>query len=160
VDDLNSRAARTRRSAGAATSNARAGGDPPDHGQRGARPDAGAEDGRILRWKKSSATPVEVANTGCRPMGLQVDHTGALIICDAIKGLLRLQDGKPTTLATACDGVPLGFTDDVDAGADGTLDFSNATTRFDVFHHRLDALDHGTSYDPATRSIQQLAAVL
>ena len=59
----------------------------------------GYADGRIVRLNPvegAQAEPTEIANTGGRPLGIQFDASGNLIIADAIKGLLSLSpSGDP-----------------------------------------------------------------
>ena len=122
---------------------------------------AGLVDGRVVRLEPGSGAVTELFNAGGRPMGMQVDRAGGLVVCDAKKGLLRWHNGTVTTLVDGEGGVPFGFTDDVDEDADGLLYFTDASTRFDVFHYRMDALEHGTTgrllvFDPATKTTRRL----
>lgn len=103
----------------------------------------GTHHGAILRWPVAGGPPEEVANTGGRPLGLHVDPQGRLLIADAFAGLLRLEaDGSLTTLCdTAADGSKLVFTDDLDVADDGTVWFSDASTRFDQTVWQNDILE-------------------
>ena len=77
-----------------------------------------------------AASAETLADTGGRPLGLAWAPDGSLVIADAAKGLLAMrQDGSLRTLSTAADGQALGFADDVDVAADGTIYFSDASTR-------------------------------
>ena len=51
----------------------------------------GVVDGRVLRLQPSDGTVTEVADTGGRPMGLEWLPDGRLLVCDADRGLRRLQ---------------------------------------------------------------------
>jgi len=89
---------------------------------------AGVADGRILRWEKPEGPPTVLAETGGRPLGLDWDGAGNLLVADAWKGLLAIDpSGRIEVLATECGGTPLVFTDDVMAAADGTIWFSEAS---------------------------------
>ncbi|MFK7928179.1 MAG: SMP-30/gluconolactonase/LRE family protein [Myxococcota bacterium] len=89
----------------------------------------GTAHGAILRWSLDGGPPVEVVNTGGRPLGLHHDPQNRLVIADAVKGLIRLEpDHSLTTLCThATDGTALALTDDLDVQADGTIWFSDAS---------------------------------
>jgi sugar lactone lactonase YvrE len=70
----------------------------------------GVEDGRILRLDgltDPEAVRVEtLADTGGRPLGLELLPDGGLLVCDAERGLLRvdLADGTVRVLAALSDG--------------------------------------------------------
>src|SRR5215510_2457173 len=51
---------------------------------------AGFEDGRIIVLQPDGTQPRVFADTQGRPLGLIFDHSGNLIIADAIKGLLSV----------------------------------------------------------------------
>jgi sugar lactone lactonase YvrE len=125
------------------------------------RPHAGTRDGRIVRVERDG-TLRTVAQTGGRPLGLAFGRGGVLYLCDGLKGLLALgPSGALRTLATAHAGVPFGFPDDVDVGPDGTVYFSDASSRFGPAQYREDVLEHGgrgrlLAWDPATGATRLL----
>ncbi|MBE1043152.1 SMP-30/gluconolactonase/LRE family protein, partial [Escherichia coli] len=85
---------------------------------------AGLADGRVVRLDASGKVETFV-DTGGRPLGMDFDAAGNLILADAWKGLLRIDpQGKVETLATEADGVPFAFTDDLDIASDGRIYFS------------------------------------
>lgn len=103
---------------------------------------AGLKDGRIVRLEEDGAVST-IASTGGRPLGMQFDAAGRLIVADAVRGLLAVTTaGGIAVLATEHDGLPFGFTDDLDIGADGTVYFTDASHRHGVHHFRRDALEH------------------
>lgn len=116
---------------------------------------AGLHDGRIVRLDGDKV--VTIANTGGRPLGMQFDKAGNLIICDAWKGLLQLgPDGQFTTLVSEVNGVPLTFTDDLDIADDGRIYFTDASTKYRQPDYVLDLLEgrpYGRLYvyDPAQK---------
>lgn len=116
----------------------------------------GTNDGRLLRVHPETGAVEELARTGGRPLGLAFDRDGSLWICDAVRGLLhRDPSGALRAVATAHAGVPLGFPDDVDVGPDGTVYFTDASSKFRLHHDREDILEHGghgrlLAYDPST----------
>jgi sugar lactone lactonase YvrE len=113
-------------------------------------------DGLIARVLEDG-TVETFARTGGRPLGIHFDADGNLIVCDAVNGLLSIDaDGNITTLASEALGVPFGFTDDVDIASDGTMYFSDASSKFGEGEYILDLFEgrpHGRllSYDPASR---------
>jgi sugar lactone lactonase YvrE len=121
----------------------------------------GLHDGRILRWSPGDWAVEELANTGGRPLGLQFDRDGALLIADAHKGLLRLVGKTLETLTTTCGGRPLVFTDDLDVAADGSVWFSDASERFGQPRWKYDILENKPNgrlcrYDPSTGETEQI----
>ncbi len=98
---------------------------------------AGMLDGRILRFEEDGWSVY--ADTGGRPLGLQFDHSGRLIVADALAGLLAIDSaGGIEVLVNEVEGVPMLFPDDLDIAADGTIWFTDASRRFDVHHWQLD----------------------
>lgn len=95
----------------------------------------GLVDGRIVRVHPDGATTV-VADTGGRPLGLHVACDHRLLICDSLRGLLALDPatGQLRTLVTEVNGRALKFCSNVTETADGTIYFTESTSRFH-FHH-------------------------
>ncbi len=120
----------------------------------------GTLDGRILRL--DGETLETLATTGGRPLGVELDAAGALVIADADLGLLRLTPaGDLETLTDAVDGLRFAFTDDLDIASDGRIYFSDASSRFGSHEYLEDCLEarpHGRllRYDPATRATEVL----
>lgn len=121
----------------------------------------GLADGRIVRVL-ADGTVEEFANTGGRPLGLEFDSGGRLIVADAWKGLLSVSSGgQITVLATEAAGVPFGFTDDVDVAKNGVIYFSDASSRWHQPDYELDLLEtkpYGRllAYDPNTQQTKVL----
>jgi sugar lactone lactonase YvrE len=115
----------------------------------------GTQDGRIMRVRADGTVEV-FAETGGRPLGLHFAASGDLIVADAWRGLLSVSpDGEVSVLTTEAGGVPFGFTDDLDIARDGTIYFSDASSRFGQDEYVLDLLEmrpHGRllAYTPAT----------
>jgi sugar lactone lactonase YvrE len=117
----------------------------------------GYEDGRIVLFPADGSNPVLLASTGGRPLGMMLDTAGRLMVCDGYHCLLRFSmDGAIETLSTGAGGVPFGFTNDLDIAADGTVYFSDASSKFGpAMKARDDILEHGghgrlLRFDPAT----------
>jgi 2-keto-4-pentenoate hydratase/2-oxohepta-3-ene-1,7-dioic acid hydratase in catechol pathway/sugar lactone lactonase YvrE len=122
---------------------------------------AGVEDGRIWRWPpgyeggtpssegsgtpgSEGGTPGLFADTHGRPLGLEVDpRDGTLIVCDGYRGLLRVTEtGRVRVLADSFGGRRLKFTNNAAVAADGTVYFSDSSTRFRIEHYKQDLLEH------------------
>lgn len=104
---------------------------------------AGFEDGRIIVLQPDGTQPRVFANTGGRPLGMQFDRSGNLIVADAIKGLLSVnQAGEIKLLASEADGGKFGGLNDLDVGADGTIYFTQASHKFPMAQHVNDLLEH------------------
>ncbi|WP_160288975.1 SMP-30/gluconolactonase/LRE family protein [Pseudomonas knackmussii] len=122
---------------------------------------AGLADGRVVRLDGNGQVQT-FADTGGRPLGMDFDAQGNLIVCDAWKGLLKIDpQGQITVLSTQADGQPFGFTDDLDIASDGRIYFTDASSRFHQPDYVLDLLEsrpHGRllRYDPASGKTETL----
>jgi len=120
----------------------------------------GLVDGRIVRFAADgSGTPEVLATTGGRPLGLKFDKGGNLIVADAHKGLISIAGGKIIILATEAGGKPLRLADDLAIAQDGTIYFSDASTRWPLDQFILDLLEHRPSgrllaYHPDTNKTE------
>jgi sugar lactone lactonase YvrE len=104
---------------------------------------AGLNDGRIVQLQPDGTQPRVFANTQGRPLGLIFDRQGNLIVADAIKGLLSIDPrGEIRVLATEADGVKFGCLNDLDVGADGTIYFTEASSKYPMSQFTLDLLEH------------------
>ena len=124
---------------------------------------AATHEGRVVRLNADGSNPENWVDTKGRPLGIDFDGNGNLIVADAFRGLLSIApDGTITELATTADGVPIRFADDVDVAANGKIYFSDASTKFGAKESGgayeaslLDLMEHGGHgrllvYDPAT----------
>lgn len=121
-----------------------------------------ASDGRILRFAGPGAAPEVVVQTGGRPLGMDFDRFGNLIVADAKKGLLSIDPaGELKLLVAGHGGRPFLFTDDVEVGPDGRYYFSDASWRFSIEDYKLDILEHRPNgrllvYDPVSGQTDML----
>jgi len=121
----------------------------------------GGVDGRIVRVSPDGSVET-FANTGGRPLGLDFDAGGNLIVADGTKGLLSIDaEGQITSLVVAVADMPLGFTDDVMVSRDGVIYFSDASSKFgpgEFMDDMLESRPHGRliRYDPATKKADVL----
>jgi sugar lactone lactonase YvrE len=87
----------------------------------------GVADGRILRVD-AHGKAVTWANTGGRPLGMDWDAKGNLIVADGEKGLLRVNKrGEVETLTQQCQGKDLTFTNDLEVAPSGKIYFTDAS---------------------------------
>ncbi|WOK92229.1 hypothetical protein Cni_G00920 [Canna indica] len=121
---------------------------------QGRGPYTGVADGRVLFWNgdswsdfaHTSPNRSEICNPNpslfsylkhehiCgRPLGLRFDKkTGDLYIADAYFGLLKVgpQGGLATLLTNEAEGVPFGFTNDLDIDEEGSAYFTDSSTNY------------------------------
>jgi sugar lactone lactonase YvrE len=116
----------------------------------------GFADGRIARLSPDGGEAEVFVDTGGRPLGLAFAPDGRLLVADAMRHLIAVgPDGAIETLTTGAGGVPCRFVDALDVGADGTVYFSDASSRFGYGEDSLDVLEHAgrgrlLAYDPST----------
>lgn len=127
---------------------------------------AGLADGRIMRLQADGTNPQVFSNTQGRPLGLAFDANHDLIVADAIKGLLSVApDGSVRVLSTGADGVPFACTNDLDIATDGTIYFTDASSKFPLTNFTADILEHGPNgrllaYDPKTKTTRTMLSHL
>jgi sugar lactone lactonase YvrE len=130
---------------------------------------AATHEGNIVRLEPNGSNPENWVNTKGRPLGIDFDRQGNLIVADAFRGLLSIKpNGEISELATAADGISIRFADDVDVASDGKIYFSDASTKFGAKESGgtyeaslLDINEHGGHgrlivYDPTTRKAKTL----
>ncbi len=88
---------------------------------------------------------------------MDFDRDGNLIIADANKGLLSINpQGIVSILSTQAGGVRFGCTNDLDVATDGTIYFTDASSRFPLSVYKQDLFEHRPNgrllaYEPATK---------
>jgi sugar lactone lactonase YvrE len=104
----------------------------------------GLDDGSIIRFSPDDGSTIEtITNTGGRPLGLEFDDN-RLYIADAIKGLIYIEEATAKTghqITVAVDefeGKKMIFVDDLAIATDGTVWFTDASTRFDLHNNITD----------------------
>jgi sugar lactone lactonase YvrE len=141
----------------------------PHHGPEDITADAagnlytGTESGEIIRITADGAIEI-FAKTGGRPLGLEFDAAGNLLVANGTMGVQSVDtSGQVTLLTSEVDGEPIGYADDLDVAPDGRIYFSDASTKFGAGAYGgsyeaslLDIMEHGGHgrvlvYDPATR---------
>lgn len=126
--------------------------------------------GEILRRPQTGGAAEVFAITNGRPLGIEFGPDGILYVADAYRGLLAVGPrGGVRLLADQAEGQPILYANDVDIAADGTVYFTDASTRFGAEDWGgtlqasiLDLLEHSKNgrvlkYDPATGQATQFA---
>ena len=89
--------------------------------------------GHILRYSLSDNRMQRWVYTGGHPLGMRFDSEQNLIVADATLGLLSVSPkGNISILTNRFKDEPLGFTDAVAIADDGTIYFTDASTRYSV----------------------------
>ncbi|KAG8371102.1 hypothetical protein BUALT_Bualt13G0051900 [Buddleja alternifolia] len=120
----------------------------------GRGPYTGVADGRVIFWdgrkwtdfaytsanrsglcdtKPSLISYMKNEHICGRPLGLRFDkRSGDLYIADAYHGLMKVgpEGGLATSLTTEAEGVPLGFTNDLDIDDEGNVYFTDSSTKY------------------------------
>jgi sugar lactone lactonase YvrE len=94
----------------------------------------GTEDGAIFRVSADRSRVDRVAQTGGRPLGIEVAPDGRLLVCDADRGLLWVDPatGDVEEITTEVDGVAMRFCNNAAIASDGTLWWSDSSTQFGI----------------------------
>ena len=113
------------------------------------------------------------ADVGGRPLGIQTDKDGSFVVANAYLGLQRVtRDGVVSTILSEVDGQALVYADGLDIGQNGTIYFSEASSKFGAEEFGgtypaslLDILEHGGhgsiyAYNPATETVVTLLSNL
>jgi sugar lactone lactonase YvrE len=107
--------------------------------------------GKVLRISPSGRTVEVFAQPGGRPLGIEVDADGSLLIANAVVGVQRVSTaGVVSDVLTEIEGEPLLYADDIAVARDGTIYVSEASTKFGAYASGgtlegslLDILEHG-----------------
>lgn len=104
----------------------------------------GTDDGAILRLSADGQRVDRIANTGGRPLGLELFDNGDLLVCDAEAGLLMVHvaDGSIETLLTDIDGVRMRFCNNAAIAVDGTIWFSDSSQHYGIAEWKDDIVQH------------------
>lgn len=94
----------------------------------------GTADGALWRVSHDGSHLERVARTGGRPLGLEIDSDGRLLVCDAHRGLLRVDPATGTVepLLAEVGGRRMVFCNNAAIGDDGTVWLSDSSTRFGI----------------------------
>lgn len=105
----------------------------------------GVEDGRILRLTPDGRRLDTIADTGGRPLGLELYPDGRLLVCDSDRGLLLVDrvSGDVEVLVEA--GPNLRVCNNAGVAADGTIYFTDSSSRFDLKYYLADLMEHSAT---------------
>jgi len=94
----------------------------------------GTDDGSVFRISSDGRAVDKVAHTGGRPLGMEIDRDGRLLVCDARRGLLRVDPraGAIEEVTDRIGGEPMRFCNNAAIAADGTVWFSDSSTKFGI----------------------------
>lgn len=94
----------------------------------------GTEDGAIFRISHDGRKVDRVAHTGGRPLGIEFADDGRLLVCDARRGLLWVdpEAGHVDVITSDVDGLPMKFCNNGAIGSDGSVWWSDSSTRFGI----------------------------
>lgn len=111
----------------------------------------GTEDGWIYHLDAQTGAAKTLVNSGGRVLGLTFLADETLLVCDAEKGLLALDRSSTTlrVLASEVEGAPFVFCNNSDVAADGTIFFSNSSTRHGFHSSQTETMENiptGTLY--------------
>ncbi len=125
---------------------------------------ASTHGGEILRISPADGSVSNFARVGGRPLGIEFDSDGSLLVANATLGVQRVSPvGEVSLELSDLDGDPLVYADDIAIAADGTIYFSEASTKFGAADYDgtleaslLDILEHGgngliVAYEPTSR---------
>ncbi|WP_141013502.1 SMP-30/gluconolactonase/LRE family protein [Nocardioides sambongensis] len=104
----------------------------------------GTADGSVYRVAPDGSRIDRVGHTGGRPLGIEEGPDGRLLVCDAHRGLLRLDpaDGsvEEVVASSGAAGTELTFCNNAAIAADGTIFFSDSSTRYGIERWKDDFL--------------------
>ncbi len=122
----------------------------------------GIEDGRIIAVDAAGGAPRVVTDTGGRPLGLAFTGDHRLLICDSHRGLLRYdpQTQQLETLVAEVAGRPLRFCSNAVESTDGTIYFTESTSRFHYEHYKGSVIEARGSGSLLQRSPDGTVSVL
>jgi sugar lactone lactonase YvrE len=106
----------------------------------------GVEGGLVLRLRPGAPRPDLVVDTGGRPLGIEAAADGRIVVCDAERGLLRVDpDGTGLEVLVPADGDRLALCNNAAVAPDGTVYFSDSSHRFPLRYWMADVLEHRAS---------------
>jgi sugar lactone lactonase YvrE len=102
----------------------------------------GVDDGRILRLTPDGRRLDVIGETGGRPLGLEWYPDGRLLVCDAKRGLLLMSRQTGDVEVLVPRGPDLRVCNNAAVAKDGTVYFTDSTSRFELEHWKADLLEH------------------
>ncbi len=131
---------------------------------------AATADGAIIRLRPDGYGVEVFAETGGRPLGIEFDPAGNLIVANAYLGIQKVsREGTVELLVNTFEGERIEYANDLAVAANGKIYFSDASSKFSANKSGgsyeaslLDILEHGGhgrifEFDPATGSTVVIA---
>jgi sugar lactone lactonase YvrE len=94
----------------------------------------GTEDGSIFRISHDGRRIDRVAQTEGRPLGIEIDLDGRLLVCDAHRGVLRVDTATGTVeqVTDSVAGRKMVFCNNAAIASNGTVWFSDSSTKYGI----------------------------
>lgn len=94
----------------------------------------GTADGSIFRVAHDGSRVDRVAHTGGRPLGIEIDLDGRLLVCDAHRGVLRVdpRTGGVEPVADRIGRAPMLFCNNAAIASDGTVWFTDSSQQYGI----------------------------
>lgn len=110
------------------------------HGRHEGAVFTGTEDGCILRISHDGGRIDRVAHTGGRPLGIEYDADGLLVVCDARRGLLRVDPttGEVGLLVDSVGGERMRFCNNAAVAESGDIWFTDSSRHHGIEHWKDD----------------------
>jgi sugar lactone lactonase YvrE len=104
----------------------------------------GTEDGSIFRIRHDGQRIDRVAHTGGRPLGIETLLDGRLLVCDAKRGLLKIDpaSGAIESTVDAVGGQKLMFCNNAAVHGDGSVWFSDSSTLYPLEKWKNDLVEN------------------
>ncbi len=100
----------------------------------------GTADGTVKKISPDGKVQTFV-HLGGRPLGMDFDREGNLIVCEPYSGLWRVsKSGEASLLVDSFQGRKLQLIDDVKVAEDGLIYFSEASSEYNLDRYQLDVL--------------------
>ncbi len=101
----------------------------------------GLEDGRIVRIRDAH-TVEDIARVGGRPLGVEWLDEGVMVVCNADLGLQRVTtNGEVSSITRGIGDTDFLFTNNATVADDGTIYFSDTSTRWTIHEYISDLLE-------------------
>jgi sugar lactone lactonase YvrE len=100
----------------------------------------GTEDGSLWRVSHDGTSVDRVGHTGGRPLGIEIDSDGRLLVCDARRGVLRVdpRTGRSEAMVEQVFGKPMRFCNNAAIHSSGDVYFSDSSQRYGIEHWKDD----------------------
>jgi len=100
----------------------------------------GTDDGAVWRVSPDGTKVDRVADTGGRPLGIELDGDARLLVCDVQRGLLRIdvETGAVEVVVDRVEGAPMVFCNNAAVAADGTVWLTDSSRSYGIDDYEAD----------------------